>query len=120
MISFIGRTLITSLSVLVAYFLLKNFGVFIDGTSTAILVALVLGLLNSFVKPFLIILTIPITIVTLGLFLLVINVLIVKWASDIVPGFKVNGWLPALLFSFIVSAVTSFIENLIQQNEKEN
>ncbi|MBN8837567.1 MAG: phage holin family protein [Sphingobacteriia bacterium] len=117
--NFLGKTLVTSLAVLIAYFLLKNFGVHIDGTSTAILVALVLGLLNSFVKPLLIILTIPITILTLGLFLLVINILIVKWASDIVPGFKVDGWLAALLFSFIVSLVTSFIEGLIKTNQQQ-
>jgi putative membrane protein len=114
MLQFISRTLITSLAVIIAYLLLKKFGVHINSTSTAILVAIVLGLLNSFIKPLLIILTIPITIITLGLFLLVINVLIIKWASDIVPGFKVDGWLPALLFSFIVSVVTSLIESLVK------
>ena len=120
MIHFLSKTLITSVAVLIAYFLLKNHGVYIDGTSTAILVAIVLGLLNSFVKPILIILTIPISIVTLGLFLLVINIIIIKLASEIVPGFKVDGWLPALLFSFIVSFVSSIIQNLVKSNSTTN
>jgi len=117
MIQFLAKTLITSVGVLAAAFLLS--GVHIDSTLTAILVAAVLGLLNNFVKPFLIILTIPITIFTLGLFLLVINILIIKWAADIVPGFKVDGWFSALLFSLIVSIITSFIEGLIKNNQPE-
>ena len=85
---------------------------------TALIVALVLGLLNSFIKPILVILTIPITIVTLGLFLLVINIIIVKWVASIVPGFTVSGWFPALLFSLVVSFVSSIIEALIGTEEK--
>jgi putative membrane protein len=120
MIQFLSKTLITSVAVLIAYFLLKDYGVYIDGTTTAVLVAVVLGLLNSFVKPILIVLTIPISIVTLGLFLLVINIIIIKLASEIVPGFKVHGWLAALLFSFIVSFVSSIIQNLIKNNKEKN
>ena len=117
MIKFLAKTLITSVAVLAAAFLLS--GIHIDSTITAILVAAVLGLLNSFIKPIFIILTIPITIFTLGLFLLVINILIIKWAAEIVPGFRVDGWFSALLFSFIVSIITSFIEGLIRNNEQE-
>ncbi len=115
MINFLTKTLITSVAVLAAAFILS--GVHIDSTVTAILVAAVLGLLNSFVKPILVLLTIPITIFTLGLFLLVINILIIKWAADIVPGFRVDGWFSALLFSIIVSLVSSFIEGLIKSNQ---
>ena len=111
MIRFFLKTMVTAVAVLVASYMLS--GVSVDSTVTAILVAIVLGLLNAFIKPILIVLTIPITIFTLGLFLLVINILIVKWASDIVPGFKVNGWFWALLFSLIVSFVSSIIERLI-------
>ena len=118
MISFLSKTLVTAVAILIAVFILP--GVHIDGTVTAILVAAALGLLNSFIKPFLIILTIPITVLTLGLFLLVINILIIKWASEIVPGFKVDSWFWALLFSFIVSLVSSFINGLIQNNKEEN
>ncbi len=108
---FLLKTLVTSVAVLLAAFLLHS-GVRVDNTITAILVAVVMGLLNNFIKPILIILTIPITIFTFGLFLLFINVIIVKWTSDIVPGFRVAGWLYALLFSLIVSFFTSIIERL--------
>jgi len=108
---FLAKTLITSVAVLIAALLLS--GVRVDNTITAVLVAVVMGLLNSFIKPVLIILTIPITIFTFGLFLLFINVIIVKWTSDIVPGFHVRNWWAALLFSLIVSLVTSIIEGLI-------
>lgn len=112
---FLLKTIVTSFAVLVASYVLS--GVSVDSTLTAVFVAIVLGLLNSFIKPILIILTIPITIFTLGLFLLVINILIVKWASDIVPGFTVNGWFWALLFSLIVSFVTSLLDGLIKTQE---
>ncbi len=119
MIRFFLKTMVTAVAVLIASYVLS--GVSVDGTLTAILVAIVLGLLNSFIKPILIILTIPITIFTLGLFLLVINILIVKWASDLVSGFKVDGWFSALLFSLIVSFVTSMIDGLIKsQKAAEN
>ncbi len=111
MLRFIAKTLITAVAVLVAAYVLD--GVHVKDSTTAILVAAVLGLLNSFVKPILVIITIPITIFTLGLFLLVINVLIVKWASDIVPGFRVDSWVYALLFSFVVSIATYLMESLI-------
>lgn len=112
---FLLKTMVTAFAVLIASYVLS--GVSVDSTLTAILVAIVLGLLNSFIKPILIILTIPITIFTLGLFLLVINILIVKWAADIVPGFTVNGWFWALLFSLIVSFVTSMLDGLIKTQE---
>jgi putative membrane protein len=108
---FFAKTIATAVAVIVAAYLLG--GVHVDDTLTAIVVAIVLGLLNSFIKPILIILTIPITLFTLGLFLLVINIIIVKLAAGIVPGFVVDSWWAALLFSFIVSVVSSIIEGLI-------
>jgi putative membrane protein len=107
---FLTRVLVTALAALFASYLLR--GVHIDSIQTAIILAIVLALLNNFVKPILIILTLPITFVTLGLFLIVINILIIKWASDLVAGFEVDGWWSALLFSLLVSAVTSVIEGL--------
>ena len=113
---FITKTLVTSLAVLLAAFLLDKHGIHINSSYTAILVALVLGLLNSFVKPILILLTIPITIFTLGLFLIIINVIIVKMTAFIVDDFKVDNWFAALLFSIIVSLTTSFLEKFISKN----
>jgi putative membrane protein len=117
-IQFALKTMVTAFAVLIASYLLQ--GVTVNSTATAVMVAIVLGLLNSFIKPILILLTIPITIFTLGLFLLVINVLMVKWAADIVEGFQVNGWWPALLFSIIVSLVTSFIDGLVKKNTPQS
>ena len=73
MIKFITKAILTSVAVLFADFLLD--GITIQDTLTAMIVAVVLGLLNTFVKPIFIVLTIPITVVTLGLFLIVINIL---------------------------------------------
>lgn len=114
---FFAKTVATAVAVLFAAYILK--GVHVDSTVTALLVAVVLGLLNSFVKPILIILTIPFTIITLGLFLLFINILIVKWAASLVPGFTVDGWVAALVFSLVVSIVSSLIEALIGTNRDD-
>ncbi|MEN9685934.1 MAG: hypothetical protein RLZZ28_1720 [Bacteroidota bacterium] len=112
---FFAKTIATTLAVLFAAYLIN--GVHVESNITAMLVAVVLGLLNSFVKPVLVILTIPITILTLGLFLLVINVIIVKWVATLVPGFTINeGWVTPLLFSLVVSFVSSFIEALVGSN----
>ncbi|MES2006236.1 MAG: phage holin family protein [Bacteroidota bacterium] len=114
---FFAKTIATAVAVLFAAYILK--GVHVDSTITALIVAIVLGLLNSFIKPILIILTIPITIVTLGLFLLVINIIIIKWVAGLVPGFSVDGWFAALIFSLVVSFVSSIIEALIGSNNNE-
>lgn len=84
-------------------------GVHIDSFVTAFILAIVLGLLNIFVKPLLIILTLPITIVTLGLFLFVINALIILLAAKFIHGFRVDGFWWALLFSLLLSVLTSFL-----------
>ena len=85
-------------------------GVTIPDATTAVLVALVLALLNAFVKPILVALTLPITILTLGLFLLIINIIIIYLAAYLVPGFSVDGWLSALLFSLIVAVITYILD----------
>jgi putative membrane protein len=82
------QILITSaLVVLIANFMT---GVRVDGFTTALIVAIVLGLLNIFIKPIIVILTLPITFITLGLFLLVINAIIILLCDNIVGGFSVN------------------------------
>jgi putative membrane protein len=94
-------------------YVLANFipGVHINTYGTAILVAIVLGLLDFFIKPILIILTLPITILTLGLFLLVINTLIIILDSKFVHGFKVDGFWPAFWFALALSILSSFISS---------
>ena len=83
-------------------------GVHIQSFVTALVLAIVLGLLNIFVKPILVILTLPITIFTFGLFLFVINALIILLAARFVNGFQVDGFWWALLFSLLLSVLTSF------------
>ena len=84
----------------------------IDSYSTALIFVLVLGLLNALVKPILIILTLPITIVTLGIFLLVINVLMILLASKFVTGIHIQGFLWAFIFGLLLSFLSSLLNNL--------
>jgi putative membrane protein len=93
-------------------------GVHIQSFVTALILAIVLGLLNIFVKPILIILTLPITIFTFGLFLFVINALIILLAAKFVNGFRVDGFWWALLFSLLLSVLTSFFYR--KSTQKEN
>lgn len=110
-VRFIGKLLVTALAAIIAAHFLP--GVKVDGGFTPIVLAFVLALLNAFVKPILQILTIPITVFTLGLFLIVINIIIILLASSIVKGFHVDGWFNALLFSLLLSLVTYVIELII-------
>lgn len=84
-------------------------GVEVSSFFTAILVAALLAILNITIKPVLIILTIPITFLTLGLFLLAINALIILMAGAIIPGFTVDGFWWALLFSLVLSLVNALL-----------
>lgn len=92
-------------------FILAQFlpGVYVDDYWTAILFAIVLGLLNVFLKPFLIILTLPLTLITFGLFLFIINTVTVLLASNWVRGFEIEtfGW--GLLFSLCLTLITSLL-----------
>ena len=86
--------------------------------TTALLVAVVLILLNTLVKPILIIFTLPITIVTLGLFLLIINALIILLADKLIDGFAVNSIWTALLFSILLSFLQSVLQSLLKEDKK--
>ncbi|MEO8404554.1 MAG: phage holin family protein [Chitinophagaceae bacterium] len=82
-------------------------GVHVNGYGTAIWFAIVLGLLNVFLKPVLIIFTLPLTVITLGLFLFIINTIIVLLASDWVNGFQIDSFGWGLLFSLLLTIITS-------------
>jgi putative membrane protein len=89
-------------------------GVHVNDFVTALLVALVLSFLNTFLKPILVLISFPITILTLGLFLLVINALLIMLAAYMLrPSFEVDGFWWALLFSFVLSFITSILESLL-------
>ena len=115
---FISQILISAATVLLASFLLP--GVHIDGMLTALIVALVLAFLNAVVKPIMIIFTIPITLFTLGLFLIFINGFIILLAAKIVDGFEIATFWTALWFSLIMSIINSFFERIrkIEESKK--
>jgi putative membrane protein len=112
--NFIMRIIVTSIVAFGLSYILG--GVKIDSFWAAIVLAIVLAILNAIVKPILIFFTFPLTIVTLGLFLFVINALIILLADSLVDGFHVDGFWWALLFSLLLSIVTAV---LFKEDKKE-
>lgn len=105
--TFLVHWLISAVAVLISAYILP--GVTVEGFFAALVTALVLGLVNAFLKPVLLILTLPITILTLGLFYLVINALLIMLTGAIVPGFDVRNFWWALLFGLVLSIVNSVL-----------
>lgn len=95
-------------------------GIEVKNFVTAIGVAIVLSILNVLVKPLLIIITIPVTVLTLGLFLIVINAFMVILASSLIPGFTVFGWWPAILFSLVISFMNGLLEHKSKGENKKD
>jgi len=114
--NFIIRFLLNGLAVLATAYILD--GVSVDGYATALIVALVLSIANAIVKPILIVLTIPITVLTLGLFLLVINAMMILLVDYIVADFEVDGFWWALGFSLILSIFNSLLDDLSKDRKK--
>jgi len=104
------KLLISTVSVIVATYILPS--VHIKSYSIALIVAIVLGLFNMLLKPILVLLTLPINILSLGLFTFVINAFLVLLASSLIDGFSVDSLLSALLFSLITSLTASFLNSL--------
>jgi putative membrane protein len=92
-------------------------GVVITGFVPALLVGLVLGIFNIIVRPILILLTLPITIITLGLFILIINCVMVMLMSALVPGFAVSGLWPAFLFGIVMAIFNFIIDKLTKKKD---
>jgi putative membrane protein len=114
--NWVVRFFLNGLAVVLTSYLLP--GVSVEDYWTALIVALVLSLVNIFVKPILIIFTIPITFITLGLFLLVINALMIMLTDYFVDGFDVKGFWWALLFSLILSLFNSLFSDLMGDKKK--
>ncbi|MCZ8167793.1 MAG: phage holin family protein [Flavobacterium sp.] len=108
----IVRVLVTALLVMIIPYFLK--GIVVDAFTTALTVALVLGVLNLFVKPIFVLFTLPITVFSLGLFLLVINGMMIMLCDYFVDGFDVKniGW--AMLFSIVLSLSQSLVYRLTE------
>ena len=111
--NYIFKVLLTAVAVLVIAYLLP--GVDVDDYGTAIWVAFIVGVLFSILKPILIILTLPVTILTLGLFLFVINAAMILLANSWIDGFSVSGFWTALLFSILLSFFESVLHKLIEK-----
>lgn len=109
------KLLLTAVAVLV----LANFlpGIVVDSYATAIVVAFTIAVLNMFVRPILVIFTLPVTILTLGLFLFVINAFIILLAGKLITGFAVSGLFTAFLFSVLLSFFRSVLFRLLKDNE---
>jgi len=103
--------LLSALSLLLVAYLVP--GSHMRGFGTALIAAVVIGLVNATLGFVLKILTLPLTIVTFGLFLLVINAVMLKLAAALVPGFEVYGFLPALLGAIILSLISLVLRSLI-------
>ena len=114
---FIIRLFFTWLAVIIASYILP--GIHINDYISALIFAAVLALLNLFLKPVLVILTIPITLVTLGLFLLVINACIILVGDYFVDGLKVDNFWWALLFSLVISVIVSVFESFDKKMNKK-
>lgn len=111
----IVRILVTSILVMIISYLMK--GIVVDSFTTALTVAIVLGLLNFFVKPILVLFTLPITIITLGLFYLVVNAIIILLCDKLVDGFDVSSFWTALFFSIILSISQSLVYKVTESKK---
>ena len=115
MLNFILRLLVNALAVLITSYLIP--GVHIASPAWSIAIAAVLVLMNTLVKPFMIILTLPVTLFTFGLFILVINAWIILLTSAFVPGFVVQSFWSALGFSIVLSIIQTIFEAISQREE---
>lgn len=109
------KVLLSALSVVILAKILP--GVDVDSYMTAIIVAIVLSLLNLIVKPLLVILTLPVTLITLGLFLLIINALIILMADGLIDGFSVGNIWWALLFSLLLTFLQSIFYSFLKEEK---
>jgi putative membrane protein len=110
---FFIRMVANAVAILLIGYLLPQV-VAVDGVTAALAAAFVLGLVNAVIRPLFVLLTLPITVVTLGIFLLVINGLLLGLVSYIVPGFHVNGFLGAVVGSILLSVVSWILTRVVQ------
>jgi putative membrane protein len=108
--------LVNALVIMAAAYVLP--GINVTSFVSALIAAVVMAFVNTFVKPVLVILTFPITLLTLGLFLLVLNALLVLLVSRLVPGFEVDGFWPALLLSIVLWLVNSVLHQLQSRSDE--
>ena len=110
---FFAKVFSTMVALLLASYLLP--GITVTGIWAGFMAAVVLGFVNGFIRPIFTILTIPFTILSFGLFLFVINAIMIALTSVLVPGFAVSGFFSAFLASIIVSIVAGILENMLEE-----
>ncbi len=110
--NYILKILLTAVAVIILAKILP--GIDVDSYTTAIWVAVLIGLLFAILKPILVVLTLPVTILTLGLFLFVINAALILIANNWIDGFSVDGFWTALLFSILLSFFESILHKVIE------
>lgn len=110
------RWLILTLAILASAYVLK--GIDVTGFVPALAAAALLGILNAFVRPLLLLLTLPLNILSLGLFTFVINAFLLKMASLVIAGFTVEGFFPALLASIFISFISAFLNLFVREDGK--
>jgi putative membrane protein len=116
-VRFLQRWLVDTIAVFAA---LAVPGIKVDSWSHLILASLVLGIVNTFIRPILMLLTLPLIFVTLGLFIFVINALMLLLVNRIIPGFEVSGMWPALGGALIITAVTILLERITGKGNSSN
>lgn len=105
------RWLVLTVAIILASYLLE--GIYLSGFSSAFFAAALLGILNALFRPVILILTLPINILTLGLFTFVINALMLKMVSGVIPGFEVHGFWTAVFGALIISVVSGLLNYFI-------
>lgn len=113
MLQILGHWLISTVAVLISAYILP--GVKVEGIFVAFVFAVILGVINTVLKPILIVLTFPLTVLTLGLFVFVINALLIWLTSFIVPGFAIDSFWWALAFGLILSLVNAILQKAAGQ-----
>ena len=116
---FLVRVLLNAVALLVAAWLVP--GIQISGPAATIFAGLLLGVVNALVRPVLLLLTLPFTLLTLGLFIFVVNAICFALTAALVPGFRISGFLAALLGSIVVSIVSWVLNALVADtNERRH
>ncbi|MBW2313378.1 MAG: phage holin family protein [Deltaproteobacteria bacterium] len=110
MVEFAAHLVVSAALLLVVAYAIR--GIEVDGALAALFGALVLGLANAFVRPVLVVLSLPITVLTLGLFLIVVNAFMLKLAAALVPGFRIDSFLPAVWGALFLSLLNLLVAHV--------
>jgi putative membrane protein len=104
--------LLNTLALIITAYIVPGF--IVDTFTSALLAAIVLGIINTFIKPVLLLLTLPLTVITLGLFIFIVNAIVLRMTTLFVPGFVVEGWMPAILGAIVLSITSTILSTLVK------